>query len=107
MTPADQGDRAQVAVLAQDVQKLTGNTVQLAYVDQGYTGPNDAKAAQRHGILLEVVKHPRAKRGFVLLPAAGWWNEASPVARFRRLARDYERLLQTVKAIYFIVSQSS
>jgi len=68
VTPADQGDRAQVDSLARDVQKLTGNTVELAYVDQGYTGPNAAEAAQQHGIRLEVVKHPMAKRGFVLLP---------------------------------------
>ena len=43
-------------------------TVELAYVDQGYTGPNAAEAAEEHGIRLEVVKHPMAKRGFVLLP---------------------------------------
>jgi len=68
VTAADQGDREQVAALAEDVQKMTGNTVELAYVDQGYTGPNAAEAAQQHGIRLEVVKHPMAKRGFVLLP---------------------------------------
>ena len=68
VTSADQGDREQVAALAEDVQKLTGNTVELAYVDQGYTGPNTAEAAQQHGIRLEVVKHPLANRGFVLLP---------------------------------------
>ena len=39
----------------------TGHTVDLAYVDQGYTGPNAAEAAQQHGIRLEVVKHPMAK----------------------------------------------
>lgn len=31
--PADQGDRAQVVALAEDVQKLTGNTVKLACVE--------------------------------------------------------------------------
>src|SRR5580693_2225650 len=39
VTPADQGDRAQVEVLAQDMQQVTGGTVEMAYVDQGYTGP--------------------------------------------------------------------
>jgi transposase len=68
VTPADQGDRAQVEALAQDMQQVTGGTVEMAYVDQGYTGPNAAEAAQSHGIRLEVVKHPMAKRGFVLLP---------------------------------------
>lgn len=46
---------------------MTGNTVELAYVDQGYTGPNAAEAAQQHGIQFEIVKHSMAKRGFVLL----------------------------------------
>jgi transposase len=103
VTPADHGDRAQVATLAADVQKLTGNTVELAYVDQGYTGSNAAEAALQHGIRLEVVKHPMAKRGFVLLPRR-WVVERSFAwaARFRRLARDYERLPQTLKGIHFI-----
>ena len=61
VTPAEQGDREQVAALAEEVQQVTGHTVDLAYVDQGYTGPNAAEAAQQHGIRLEVVKHPMAK----------------------------------------------
>jgi len=97
VTAADQGDRDQVAALAEQVQQVTGNTVELAYVDQGYTGPNAAQAAHQHGIRLEVVKHPMAKRGFVLLPRR-WVVERSFAwaARFRRLARDYERLETTV-----------
>lgn len=103
VTPADQGDREQVAPLAEQVQRVTGSTVELAYVDQGYTGPNAAEAARTHGIRLEVVKHPLAKRGFVLLPRR-WVVERSFAwaARFRRLARDYERLPQTLKGIHFI-----
>jgi transposase len=103
VTPADQGDRDQVAPLAEQVQQVTGKTVELAYVDQGYTGPNAAEAAQQHGIRLEVVKHPMAKRGFVLLPRR-WVVERSFAwaARFRRLARDYQRLPQTLKGIHFL-----
>jgi transposase len=103
VTAADRGDREQVAALAEDVQRVTGNTVELAYEDQGYTGPNAQQAAQQHGIRLEVVKHPMAKRGFVLLPRR-WVVERSFAwaARFRRLARDYERLPQTLKGIHFI-----
>ncbi len=37
-------------------------------MDQGYTGEKPAAATQEHGIALEVVKLPDAKRGFVLLP---------------------------------------
>jgi transposase len=78
VTPADQGDRAQVAALAEEVQQVTGNTVELAYVDQGYTGPKVAEAAQPHGIHLEVVKHPMAKRGFALLPRRWVIERGSP-----------------------------
>jgi transposase len=103
VTAADQGDRAQVAELAAAVQQVTGNTVEMAYVDQGYTGPNAAEAAQQHGIKLEVVKHPMAKRGFVLLPRR-WVVERSFAwaARFRRLARDYERLDTTLKGLHLL-----
>ncbi len=103
VTPADHGDRDQVAPLAEQVQRITGSTVELAFVDQGYTGPNAAKAAQQHGIQLEVVQHPMTKRGFVLLPRR-WVVEHSFAwaARFRRLARDYQRLPQTLKGIHFI-----
>jgi transposase len=68
VTAADEQERAQVGALAADVQAVTGETVTLAYVDQGYTGETAATAAAEHGIALEVVKLPEAKRGFVLLP---------------------------------------
>jgi transposase len=68
VTPANEQERAQVEALAQAVQEVTGGTVELAYVDQGYTGQDTADAALAHGIHLEVVKLPEAKRGFVLLP---------------------------------------
>ena len=103
VTPADQGDRAQVEALAHDMQQVTGGTVEMAYVDQGYTGPNAAEAAQSHGIRLEVVKHPMAKRGFVLLPRR-WVVERSFAwaARFRRLVRNYERLDTTLKGFHYV-----
>jgi transposase len=68
VAPASAQERAQVEALARRVQDVTGRTVELAYVDQGYTGDTPAEAAQAHGIRLEVVQHPEAKRGFVLLP---------------------------------------
>jgi len=103
VTPANEQDRAQVDVLAADVQELTGDQVTIAYVDQGYTGAAAANAAARHGIQLEVVKHTAAKRGFVLLPRR-WVVERSFgwAARFRRLARDYERLPATLAGLHFI-----
>ena len=73
----------------------------LACVDQGYTGARPRDAAASHGVELEVVKHPEAKRGFVLLPRR-WVVERSFawVARFRRMGRDYERLPETVAGIH-------
>ena len=89
VTAANQQDRTQVADLAQAVPAATGGNVQLAYVDQGYTGEQPAADATHHGLQLEVVKHFEAKRGFVLLPRR-WVVERSFAwaARFRRLARD-------------------
>jgi transposase len=104
VTPADEQDRAQVAALAQAVQKATGQSVELAFVDQGYTGEEAANAAEGMGMRLEVVKLPEAKRGWVLLPRR-WVVERSFAwaARFRRLARDYERLRETLVGIHFVV----
>jgi transposase len=68
VTPANTNDRAAVAALADAVQEATGDSVDLAYVDQGYTGERTAKAAADHGIALEIVKLPGAKRSLVLLP---------------------------------------
>jgi transposase len=103
VTPANEQDRAQVGKLAKAVQKETGKSVELAYVDQGYTGERAAEAAEKQKIELSVVKLPAAKRGFVLLPRR-WVVERSFawLARFRRLARDYERLASTLKGMHLV-----
>jgi len=103
VTPANEQDRAQVEALAQQVQEVTGEHVEIAYVDQNYTGDAAAQAAATHGIQLEVVKLPQAKHGFVLLPRR-WVVERSFAwaARFRRLARDYERLPETLAGLHFL-----
>lgn len=104
VTPANEQERDQVAQLAQAVQEATGEQVEVAFVDQGYTGEEPQEAAQAHGIQLQVVKLPEAKRGFVLLPRR-WVVERSFawIARFRRMARDYERLAETAAAFHFLV----
>jgi transposase len=103
VTAADEQDRAQVEKLAEAVQQITGENIELAYVDQGYTGENAAQAADKHGVRLEVVKHTEVKRGFVLLPRR-WVVERSFAwaARFRRLARDYERLALTLAGLHYL-----
>ena len=103
VTPANEQDRAQVAALAARIQQATGESVEVAFVDQGYTGDQPAANAEAHGIRLEVVKLPTAKHGFVLLPRR-WVVERSFawMARFRRLARDYERLAETLAGLHFV-----
>ena len=68
VSPANEDDREEVKKLSEEIQRATGENVELAYVDQGYTGERASGFAAEHGIRLEVVKHEEAKRGFVLLP---------------------------------------
>jgi transposase len=89
--------------LAKAVQASTGQSVELAYVDQGYTGERAAEAARAHGIELAVVKLPEAKRGFMLLPRR-WVVERSLAwaTRFRRLVKDYERYASTLADLHLV-----
>jgi transposase len=105
VTAGDEQERAQVGELAEKIQEATGSTVEIAFVDQGYTGEDPAKQAKDHGIKLVVVKHTEAKKGFILLPRRwvvertfGW------LGRFRRLARDYERLTETLAGWHWLAS---
>ncbi len=104
VTPADEQDRTQVGDLVKQVQQETGDSVEIAYVDQGYTGDKPEEIARDHGIELVVVKLPEAKKGFVLLPRR-WVVERSFAwaTRFRRLAKDYERLPETLAGMHFLV----
>jgi len=103
VTPANEQDRAQISQLAQQVQEVTDQSVEVGFVDQGYTGEQASEDAAEHGIRLEVVKLPEAKKGFVLLPRR-WVVERSFAwtGRFRRLARDYERLSETLAGFHFV-----
>jgi len=62
-----------------------------------------AQAAEGEDMRLEVIKLPDVKKGFVLLPRR-WVVERSFgwAARFRRLARDYERLPETLIGLHFL-----
>jgi hypothetical protein len=97
---ADEQDRALLGALCAEVQAVTGETATLAYVDQHHSGEAAARGAQ--GIALGVWKLPEAKRGSALLPRR-WVLERTFTwpARFRRLARDYERLLTTSAGLHF------
>jgi transposase len=104
VSPANEQDRAHVGELAAAVQEVTGQSVELAFVDAGYTGEAAAEQAKEQGMQLEVVKRPQAKRGFVLLPRR-WVGERSFAwaRRLRRLVRDDERLPATLAGLHLVV----
>jgi transposase len=93
-----------VEELARQVQQATGEIGKFTFADQGYTREDPAQAARDQGIDLHVVKLDEAKKGFVLLPQR-WVVERSFewLIRFRRLARDYERLPETLASLHFVV----
>jgi transposase len=103
VTPANEQERAQVKDLAAEVQEVTQQSVKVAFVDQGYTGDQPAEDAQAAGIELIVVKLAEAKKGFVLLPKR-WVVERSFAwaARFRRLARDFERTPEVLAGLHYL-----
>jgi transposase len=104
VTPADAQDRDQVDQLCEDIQAVTGQSVQVAFADGSYRGADTATVAREHGIALQVVKLPETAQGFVLLPKR-WIVERSLAwkTRFRRLVKDYERLPETVAGLHFAV----
>jgi transposase len=103
VSAANENERAHVAQLLAAVQEATGDNVEVAYVDQGYTGEEVAAEAEAQGVALQVVSLPQAKKGFVLLPRR-WVVERAFAwtARCRRLARDYERLPETLAGLHFV-----
>jgi transposase len=105
VTAASADERTQVFALCAEVQEATGQSVRVAFADQGYTGDQPAADAATHGIELVVVKPAEAKRGFVLLPKR-WVVERTFawLGRFRRLARDYERLAQTLAGWHWVAA---
>jgi hypothetical protein len=68
VTPASADNRAEVGHLVQTVQASTGPSVNLTHGAQGYTSLRSAEAVRAHGIALQGVTLPAAKRRFVLLP---------------------------------------
>ena len=103
VTPANVDDRAEVGKLAAAVQEATDDSVELIYVDQGYTGENAANAAKAQGVELCVVKLPEAKKAFVLLPRRRVVERSFAWAtRCRRLVKDYERYAETLAGLHVV-----
>jgi transposase len=105
VTAASADERAQVFDLCEGVQEATGQSVRVGFVDQGYTGDQPAADAANHGIELVVVNRPAGAKGFVLLPKR-WVVERTFawLGRFRRLARDYERLAETLAGWHWVAA---
>jgi putative transposase len=75
----------------------------LLWVDGGYDGPAFADWVLEHyDIFIEVIKRSDGTTGFVLLPLR-WVVERtfSWFGKFRRLSKDYERLLETSAAVLY------
>ena len=81
--------------------KTNGASFAKCYVDGGYRGKFVDWAKTVHDVIVEVVKRSDIK-GFVVLPKR-WIVERTLawLSRCRRLARDYERLEQTVRSFIF------
>jgi transposase len=107
-TLEDEQDCDQVACLAAQIHRITGEPVEIAFVDQDSIGERPAEAAGNRRIRLQLVRLPHAKRGFVLLPRQ-WVVERDFVwmARFRRLARDYEQLPGILADLYLLACNPS
>jgi len=103
VTPADEQDREQVARLAEKVQEVTDESVRLACVNQGYTGGGPCGGRSRARSAPRGHEAARGEEGFVLLPRR-WVIERSFgwMACFRRLARDYERLPETLAGLHYL-----
>lgn len=105
VTAANEQERAQAGELAREVQEVTGHHVKIAYADQGYTGKSTRQQVAAEDIELIVVQRPASKPGFILLPhrwvverTFGW------LGRFRRLARDFERLSETLAGWHWVAA---
>lgn len=101
VTAADEQDRAQISGLAKRVQEDRRDgrdRLCRSWVYNRKRGRCNRRARRqaRSGAVLTT------KRGFILLPCR-WIVERSFgwVLRFRRLARDYERLPETLRGLHF------
>ena len=103
VTPANEQDRAQVYDLCAQAREVTGGAVNVVLADAGYTGEQAQTDASLNDVELVVIKRPTGAQGFILLPKR-WIVERTFAwtARFRRLARDLERLESSVLGFHWL-----
>ena len=97
--PANVQDRDGLALACVRLRRRFPWLVQL-FADGGYQGAGATAAAARERLRLEIVKRPAKLRRFEVLPRR-WVIERSFawLGRNRRLAKDYERLIEVSTAM--------
>ena len=97
--PANLQDRDGLALACVRLRRRFPWLVQL-FADGGYQGAGATAAAARERLRLEIVKRPAKLRRFEVLPRR-WVIERSFawLGRNRRLAKDYERLIEVSTAM--------
>ena len=97
--PASVQDRDGLGLLCARIRRLFPWLRHL-FADAGYQGDVAWCAAARERLQLEIVKRPRDAEGFHLLPRR-WVIERTFawLGRNRRLAKDFERLIDTTTAM--------
>lgn len=78
VTATDEQDRAQVEALAKAVQQITGEHVELPYVDQGYTGENAVVPRQSTACNWEWSSTPKPSAALFCCRAVGSSSAVSP-----------------------------
>ena len=78
VTPANEQERAQVEALCSQVQEVTGQSVELAYVDQGFTGEDASVAASSQASVLRWSNSLRLRKDLLFFLVVGWWSVVLP-----------------------------
>ncbi len=102
VTPANEQERAHVGALAAAVQQVTGQTVELAFVDQGSTGPESRRRAVAQGFGWRWSRCPRPSAVSCCCPAVGWSSAPLPGPLAFGGWPGIRTPAQTVEGVYFV-----
>ena len=98
-------DRDGARLLLERLGKEAKSSIKLIWADGAYKGRLVRWVREKLDALLEVVPRPSQQQGFQVLPrrwvverTLGWLN------RYRRLSKDYERLVESSESMIHISS---
>ena len=98
-------DRDGARLLLEQLRAEVKSSIKLIWADGAYRGRLVAWVREKLDALLEVVPRPAQNKGFQVLPrrwvverTLGWLN------RYRRLSKDYERLVESSESMVHIAS---